>query len=321
MKIKPHPKLLICSLLIATHLSAKNDTLNKGEARILETKTGKIRGTLLFPKSNAPVPVVLIISGSGPTDRDGNNPVMKNNSLKMLAEELLKNNIASLRYDKRGIAESKDAAKEEKNMSFDDLVNDAAEWIKLLKADKKYSKVIVAGHSEGSLIGMIAAKQGGADAFVSIAGAGHPADEILKEQLKTQPESLRNICYPMLDSLKKGKTIDSVPKMLYALFRPSVQPYMISWFKYDPRAELKKLTIPILILQGTTDLQVSEGDAQALFNANNKSEYHLIKGMNHILKAAEEDRDKNIATYSNPDLPLKPELVINIVNFINAAQH
>lgn len=308
---------LILSCFISVNLFATTDSLKQSKAIVLETKTGKLRGTITSPESKTPVPVMLLIAGSGPTDRDGNNMYMKNNSLKMLAEELLKNNIATLRYDKRGIAESKEAATEEKDMRFDDLIKDASEWVKLLKADKRFSKVIIAGHSEGSLIGMIAAKDAGADGYISIAGAGHAADVILKEQLKTQPASVTDICYPILDSLKKGKTVDSVPKMLYTLFRPSVQPYMISWFKYDPQVELKKLNIPILILQGTTDIQVSESDAKALFNSNNKAEYHLIKGMNHILKEAEEDRTKNIATYSNPDLPIKQELIIDVVNFIN----
>jgi pimeloyl-ACP methyl ester carboxylesterase len=316
MKINIKKASVFFSLIISSALIGQTNIPDKGSAIVLETKTGKIRGTMLSPDNKAAVPVVLIISGSGPTDRDGNNMMMKNNSLKMLAEELLKNNIASVRYDKRGIAESKDAGVEEKNMRFDDLVGDASEWIKILKQDKRFSKVLVAGHSEGSLIGMIAAKNAGADGFISIAGAGRAADEILKEQLKSQPESVTSICYPILDSLKKGRTVDSVPKMLYSLFRPSVQPYMISWFKYDPQIELKKLNIPILILQGTTDIQVSESDAKLLFDSNNRSEYHLIKGMNHILKEAEEDRQKNIATYSDPGLPIKNELISDIVNFI-----
>jgi pimeloyl-ACP methyl ester carboxylesterase len=236
----------------------------------------------------------------------------------MLGEELLKENIASLRYDKRGIAESKDAATDEKNMRFDDMIKDATEWVTLLKKDKRFSKVIIAGHSEGSLIGMVAAREADADGFISIAGAGHSADVILKEQLKSQPPPVINACYSIIDSLKKGRTVDSVPQMLYSLFRPSVQPYMISWFKYDPQTELKKLEIPILILQGTTDIQVTEADAQALFNSNMKAEYHLIKGMNHILKEVEIDRQKNLATYSNPELPIKKELVIDMVNFIKA---
>lgn len=306
--------LIFC--FISAGSFAATDSLKQAKPIVLETATGKIRGTITVPETTKSVPVVLIIAGSGPTDRDGNNMYMKNNSLKMLSEELLKNNIATLRYDKRGIAESQDAATEEKDMRFDDLVKDAESWIAMLKADKRFSKVIVAGHSEGSLIGMIVAKNAGADGYISIAGAGRSADLILKEQLKPQPESITKICYPILDSLKKGRTVDSVPQMLYTLFRPSVQPYMISWFKYDPQTEIKKLAIPVLILQGTTDLQVSKEDAQLLFNANSKSEYHLIKGMNHILKEAEEDRTKNIATYSDPNLPIKKELVDDITGFI-----
>ena len=302
--------------LITFNSFAGSDSLKQAKPIVLETPSGKIRGTITIPESPKPIPVVLIIAGSGPTDRNGNNMFMKNNSLKMLGEELFKNNIATLRYDKRGIAESKDAGREEKDMRFDDLVKDAEGWITILKADKRFSKVIVAGHSEGSLIGMIAAKNAGADAYISIAGAGRPADVILKEQLKNQPESFTKICYPILDSLKKGKTVDSVPKQVFSLFRPSVQPYMISWLKYDPQAEIKKLNIPVMILQGTTDIQVSTEDAQLLFNANNKAEYHLIKGMNHIFKEAEEDRTKNIATYSDPDLPIKKELVDDITGFV-----
>jgi len=312
--------ILLClfTFMQVPFLKAGNDTLSSETNISLETAGGKIRGCIAVPQKSVPVPVVLIIAGSGPTDRDGNNPVMKNNSLKLIATGLFRNNIASLRYDKRGIAESRDAAREEKNMRFDDLVKDAEDWIRLLKADKRFSKVYVAGHSEGSLIGMIAAKNAGADGYISIAGAGHPADVILKEQLKSQPEMVRNMCYPIIDSLKKGKPVDSVPLMLYALFRPDIQPYMISWFRYDPQAEIRKLTIPVLILQGTTDIQVSAEDAQALFNANMKSEYHLIKGMNHVLKDADADRQKNIATYSDPDLPIKAELMSDIIGFIQS---
>lgn len=313
--MKTLKSLLICCF-ISIHAFGLTDSLRHEKPAVLETKTGRIRGTIVVPDVKGPVPVVLLIAGSGPTDRDGNNPFMKNNALKMIAEELLKNNIASLRYDKRGIAESKDAGPDEKDLRFDNYVDDAAAWIKLLKADKRFSKVIVAGHSEGSLVGMIAAKNAGADAFISIAGAGRPADLILKEQLKAQPEAVTSLCYPIIDSLGKGKTVDSVPQQLYMIFRPSVQPYMISWFRRDPREEIKKLEIPILILQGSTDMQVSEEDAKALFNANNRAEYHLIKGMNHVLKEAEADQQKNLATYSDTSLPVKPELLLDITGFI-----
>lgn len=137
----------------------------------LKNETCEIFGTLMSP-AKGPVPVALIISGSGPTDRNGNNPQMQNNSLKMLADELSKHNIASLRYDKRGIGKSKIADFNEVDLRFEDYIEDTKDWIALLKKDKRFSKVIIVGHSEGSLIGMIAANQSGADTFVSIAGAG-----------------------------------------------------------------------------------------------------------------------------------------------------
>lgn len=310
-------KIFLALLLFATitvEASITNDTIFIEEKITLQTKTGEIFGTLTTSEKFIKIPVALIISGSGPTDRDGNNPMMKNNSLKMLASELSKNGIATLRYDKRGVAESKAAGKNEIDFRFDDIVNDAKEWIQLLKQDKQFSKIIVIGHSEGSLIGMIAGAT--ADRFISIAGAGQSADKILKEQLSSQPKEVQDLSFPMIDSLKDGITIDNVPPMLNSLFRPTVQPYMISWFKYDPQNEIKKLSIPTLILQGTNDIQVSIEDAQWLSNANPKAELVLINNMNHILRIIEGDREVNIATYYKGDLPIANELVKSITTFI-----
>ncbi len=312
--------LLIIVMLFSgmIRLHAKNDSLMLSSPYVLETKTGKIHGTLTIPDNKKTVPVVLIISGSGPTDRDGNNPMMKNNSLKMLSEKLCFANIASVRYDKRGIAESKDLALAEKDLRFDNYVDDAVAWIELLKKNKRFSKVIVIGHSEGSLIGMIAAKRAGAEAFISLAGAGFSADKILKEQLKNQPLQIRMQCNALIDSLAKGVLVNEINPDLMNLFRPSVQPYMISWFKYDPQAEIKKLTIPVLIVQGTTDIQVSVENAKALLAASKNAKYIEIAGMNHILKTAEADKMKNIETYSKPDLPLVEELPKVVIDFINS---
>lgn len=185
-------------IAILANASGINDTPFIETKITLQTKTGEIAGTLTTPEKFDKIPVALIIAGSGPTDRDGNNPMMKNNSLKILATELSKNGIATLRYDKRGIAESKAAGKNETDLRFDDYVNDAKEWIQLLKQDKRFSKVIVIGHSEGSLIGMIAGTT--ADKFISIAGAGQSADKILKEQLSAQAKEVQDLSFPMIDS-------------------------------------------------------------------------------------------------------------------------
>nr|MCH9793032.1 alpha/beta hydrolase [Planctomycetota bacterium] len=150
----------------------------------LKTETRTLEGTLLTPETKDKIPVALIIAGSGPTDRDGNNPLMQNNSLKMLASELFKNGIATLRYDKRGIGQSKMTNLNESELRFDNYIQDAKEWLDFLKRNQKFNQIIVIGHSEGSLIGMIASHQKDVDKFISIAGSGQPADQIIREQLK-----------------------------------------------------------------------------------------------------------------------------------------
>ena len=291
-------------------------SLSQEEEITLKTKTGDIKGSLLVPSNSEKVSVVLIISGSGPTDRNGNNPNMTNNSLMMLANELKKNGIASLRFDKRGIGESTSSGMQESDLRFENYVNDVKGWVDLLKESNKFSKIIVLGHSEGSLIGMIASQKAEVEKFISVAGAGNSAGDIIREQLKAQPAFVLNQSLPIIEKLENGEREENVPQMLYALFRPSVQPYMISWFKYDPQIEIAKLNKPVLIVQGTTDIQVSVLDADKLASANNKAQKQIIEGMNHILKEADMDRIKNIQTYSMPDLPLKKPLIEIIVKFI-----
>jgi pimeloyl-ACP methyl ester carboxylesterase len=270
----------------------------------------------MTPASNSYKMVALIIAGSGPTDRDGNNQAMKNNSLKMLAKELAKNGIASLRYDKRGIGNSKNAGLKEADLRFENYVNDAKDWVGYLKKELKFNKIIVIGHSEGSLIGMIVSQDINVSKYVSIAGAGQPADQIIREQLKSQPMSVSIPSNTILDDLVKGKTVENIPQILNGLFRPSVQPYMISWFKYDPQKEISILKIPVLIVQGTTDIQVSLDDANRLAKAKPKSKLAIIEGMNHVLKPASADRQMNILTYSQPDLAIKKELIDNLIPFL-----
>lgn len=233
----------------------------------------------------------------------------------MLATELSKNGIASLRFDKRGIGKSRDAGLKEADLRFENYINDVKGWISYLKNDLKFSKIIVIGHSEGSLIGMIASQDKNVTKFVSIAGAGQSADKILREQLQNQPPSVTIQVNAILDQFVKGKTVSDTPPELNSLFRQSVQPYMISWIKYDPQKEIAKLKIPVLIIQGTTDIQVSMDDANRLAKALPKAKLVVVEGMNHVLKQAPADRQMNIATYSQPDLPLKKELVSNLISF------
>jgi pimeloyl-ACP methyl ester carboxylesterase len=277
---------------------------------------GQIYGSLITLQHEQKLPIALIISGSGPTDRNGNNPMMTNNSLKMLADSLAAAGIGSIRYDKRGVAASMAAGIVEIELRFEDYVKDAISWVQFLRKDSRFNKVIIIGHSEGSLIGMIAASQIQFDGFISVAGPGESADLVIKRQLKSQPQFVQDQLFPKIDSLKNGFTIDKVDPAYFALLRPSVQPYLISWFKYDPQVEIKKLHIPILIIQGETDIQVRTEDAELLKMAAPRAELTIINGMNHIFKSSSLDRQENIATYRDPDLPIMEELVKSITKFI-----
>jgi pimeloyl-ACP methyl ester carboxylesterase len=309
-------KTTIFTILIST-LAFTNIYCQTEKIVTLKTATGDLEGTLMTPASNLSGTVALLIAGSGPTDRDGNNPAMKNNSLKMLAAGLNKNGIATLRYDKRGIGKSQSAGIKEADLRFEHYVNDAKAWVSYLKTELKYNKIIIIGHSEGSLIGMIASQDQNVSKFISIAGAGQTADKIIREQLKSQPMSVTIPANAILDKLVRGETDADVPPILNSLFRASVQPYIISWFRYDPQKEIAKLKIPVLIIQGTTDIQVSTDDANRLANANASAKLAIIDGMNHILKPAPIDRQMNILTYTQPDLPLKKELIETITQFLN----
>lgn len=293
---------------------------SEGSPIELKTPTGTLYGTLDLPSGRGPFPVALIIAGSGPTNRNGNSALLpgKNNSLLMLARALREHGIASVRYDKRGVGASADAMKSEANLTFSAYIDDAAAWIELLKHDPRFTKLAVIGHSEGSLIGMVAARIAGADAFVSIAGSGVPAGKLLKEQLANEPVAIRTKAFSIIDSLEAGKEVKKVSPELMPLFRPSVQRYLISWFHYDPRKEIAQLTVPVLILQGTTDLQVPVKDAEELHAAQPRSTLDIIDGMNHIMKLAPKNRQQNFATYTDPNLPLAPKLVKDLTDFLGS---
>ena len=286
----------------------------------LTTPTGKIHGMLMLPDSGTPCPVVVIIAGSGPTDMDGNTigSGYSNNSLKMLAEGLAANGIASVRYDKRGIGKSHEAGTKEEELRFGHYIDDATAWADKLGNDSRFSKVVIAGHSEGSLIGMVASRKSSAvKAYISIAGCGRPAYEVIEEQLKRQPEQVQREAAAINRELREGHTTDDVPHYLAPLYRKSVQPYLISWFRYNPAEEIAKLTIPVLIVQGDKDIQVTVSEAERLRMARIFSSYHIIPGMNHVLKHCEStDQFVQLQSYQDPALPIKTELIEAVTRFI-----
>ncbi len=283
----------------------------------LTTLTGVLRGSLESSTNKAVA--VLILAGSGPTDRDGNSAGLpgKNNSLKYLAEALKGQGIASLRIDKRGIAASTSAGPKEVDLRFETYIDDAGAWLRFLRKDCGYQRVIILGHSEGSLIGMIAAQREKADGFISIAGAGRKASVVLREQLATKlPPDLLKENERVLVQLEQGKLVDDSPPLLDVLYRRSVQPYLISWFKYDPQVEIAKLTMPVLLVQGSTDIQVSVADAERLHKSKPDAELVIVDGMNHIMKEVKGGLMEQMPSYSDPALPLHKKLVEAVVGFV-----
>ncbi|MEK1844797.1 MAG: alpha/beta fold hydrolase, partial [Pseudomonas sp.] len=231
---------------------------------------------------------------------------------------LAKHNIASVRYDKRGVAASLAATPDERNLSVEAYVADAEAWGRKLKTDPRFGQLILLGHSEGALIASLAAPSVDAAAVISMSGSARPIDEVLRQQLSNRlPPPLMLRSNELLDSLKAGKTDDNVPPQLQVIFRPSVQPYLISLFRQDPAAAFAKLKMPALIIQGSNDIQVGVGDARALKAAKPDAELALIEGMNHVMRIVPNDVKRQLASYKDPQLPLAAELGARILEFID----
>lgn len=283
----------------------------------VRVSSGVLHGSMLIPDEKNKMPVVLIIAGSGPTDRNGNNTKMTNNSLRFLAEGLAEKGIASLRYDKRGVGESSEAKSKESETRFEDMIDDAENWLDLLKNDNRFSKIYVAGHSEGALIGIIISQKDYVDGYISLAGSGESIDLTLRDQLAVLPGFMKKKTYSIIDELKSGNKVEKVPFYLKSLFKPDLQTYVMSWMNYDPSVEITRLDKPVLIVQGDNDVQVPVKNAELLKSAYPDAESELIEGMNHILKIAPEKRNSNLRTYKNPDLPVARGLVDSITAFIH----
>ena len=273
----------------------------------------EVQGTLLSPKGENQPPLAILIAGSGPTDRDGNQALFKNNSLKYLAEGLAQKGIATFRYDKRVIAQINKATVQEEKMTFEDEVNDALLVVNHFK--DKYKKIILIGHYEGSLIGLLVAQKVVVSKFVSISGAGNSSATLIEEQIGKNAPQLKEESQKIISQLRKGELVENISPYLAPVFRKNVQPYLISWFKYEPAKEITKLQIPILIVQGTNDLQVEDKEVQLLKEAQPKAQLLLIEGMNHVLKKVK-TLEENQQSYLNPDLPIPEELVEGIASFI-----
>lgn len=274
-----------------------------------------VDGTILTPKSAEKIPLAIIIGGSGPTDRNGNQQMMENNSLRYLAEGLYQKNIASFRYDKRIVKQMKERTINEESIRFDDFIKDANDVLAFFSKAETFSKIYIIGHSQGSLVGIMAA-QNGADGFISIAGAGQSIDNVIVEQLSKQAPGLTENARTAFDEMKANGSTTNYSPGLSSIFRTALQPFIYSWMKFDPQEELSKLDIPVMIINGDNDIQVSVTEADLLHRAKPGSEFLIVPKMNHVLKEIEGNSLENQKSYNDYKMPIMPELTESISTFI-----
>lgn len=282
---------------------------------------GPLAGT--FTDAGAKAPVVLIIPGSGPTDRDGNNPLgVTAAPYRLLSEALGERGVSSVRIDKRGMFGSKAAVSDANAVTIGDYASDTHAWVKAIRERTKRKCVWVLGHSEGALVALSAAQApDGICGIILLSGPGRKLGDILRDQLRANPANA-----PVLDqamaaiaSLEAGKAVDvsAMHPALQRLFAPQVQPFLIDMMAIDPAKLASNVPVPMLVVQGGKDLQISERDAKILAGASTKARLVDIPSMNHVLKdVAGDDRESNVAAYSDPSLPVDPKLVEAIAGFV-----
>lgn len=274
-----------------------------------------VYGTLLTPKPESNT-LVIIIGGSGPTDRNGNQRMTRNNSLKMIAQGLAKEGFASFRYDKRIFTLLQRQALDEKKLRFDHFIEDAVSVINYFKENKSFEKIYVLGHSQGALVGMEAALQTTINGYISLAGVGQSIDRVIVNQIGMQMPRLKDETIEAITTLKEKGRVDNFNTALGSILRHDIQPFMASWMKYDPALEIAKMNVPILIINGTNDLQVDTQEAQRLKDASPNASLEIIKNMNHVLKTVSDDDLENVKTYNNTSIPLAAELIPIIKDFL-----
>ena len=273
----------------------------------------ELPGTLTYPTKSIKIPLIIWVHGSGNVDRHGNQKGIniKANYIKQFRDSI-NVHAAFFSYDKR-TATLKNL-KQLQNSSFNDLVTDVQKVIHNFRDDPRFSEIVLAGHSQGSLVGMLAVNES-VNKFISIAGLGQSADKAIIRQVKAQNEELGKITEQHINELISTGTIKEVNSMLAVLFAKQNHKFLIDYFKYDPQEIIKKIKIPILILNGDKDIQVGIEDAKKLYSANPSSNLVIVKNMNHVLKNIDNEED-NLKSYYSDNFPLSGEFIRKIRTFI-----
>lgn len=318
---------VLAALAVLSCVMASNADMQTMVEKEIEAQVGSglLKGVMLSPRQTEGRPAVVIIPGSGPTDRDGNSPMgIRADYLKMLAGALGERNIPSLRVDKRGMFSSKGGFADPNAVGFDDYAGDALAWLDTARERTGAGCAWLLGHSEGGLVALIAAQTAGPDlcGLVLVSTPGRPLGEILREQLEGNPFNgpILPQALAAVGALECGEKVDTagLPHELRPLFGDKVQDFLIDGFSRKPAELIGRLDMPVLIVQGDNDLQVRPIDAEALSKALPAAELKIIPGMNHVLKATPPgDVAANLASYGDPKQPLAPALVEAIANFLD----
>ena len=283
----------------------------KSEEILIKNGAIELPGTLTFTEENSPL--IIWVHGSGPVDRNGNQPAqnVKANYIKQFRDSINKKDIAFYSYDKR--TANKNNSKLLANTKITDFAVDVEKVITYFKNEKHFSKIILVGHSQGSLIAMMAAKE--VDKYISIAGAGEQIDETIIKQITKNNAPLGIAARKQFDTLRVKGKIKTVHPFLMSIFGKPNQPFLYDWMQLNPKTEIKKLTIPILIINGDKDIQVSIEDAKMLHAANTDSKLVIIENMNHVLKDIQKEED-NLKSYYSSEYQISDKLIKTISLFI-----
>lgn len=291
-----------------------------------------LAGTLTLPAgTTAKVPALVLLQGSGPTDRDGNQPpAIRTDLLRQIADGLAQKGIATLRYDKRGMhanAPGRPANPDDyaAYFSWDRFVDDAYAAYAFLRAQPAVDlhKVGLFGHSEGGLITLDLANrlaEGERPRLLILAATpGRPLDAVLRDQigrLLTEQKANQNQRKYFLGENDRilnairdtGKVPDSVPPGLTALYPAYLGPFLQSWSRLNPAALAGRYPGPVLLIQGDADIQVSsERDAVALDQAlqkrsNDDHALIVLPRTSHNLKALQAAKDPGFEGELDPVL-------------------
>ncbi|AXT60674.1 alpha/beta hydrolase [Aquimarina sp. AD10] len=300
-------------LIISTLCFAQEKEYNSAIVKI----NRYVEGSLVTPYTDEEeVPLIILIMDAGAINRDGNDRMSKNDTFKKLSYDLAKQGIATYRYDKR-LFKMEGLGIREDEISFDHYITDVKSIIAYFKRNKTYTKIIVAGHGQGSLIGMLAAKDSTVNGFISIAGNAQSIDEVIIEQISKQAPGLDKSAIVAFRELRDNGRATNYEPALASIFRSELQPFMRSWVKYTPTDEISQLETPVLIIHGEKDIQVALSQAEKLKESAPQSEYVIVPNMNHILKEIKGDRLENHKSYNESWRKIMPEVITSIVNFVN----